>query len=549
MERNPGSSGGTSQPPNTSQTVDTHGGTFVGGNVDTGGGDFVGRDKNVFIGSLQLPRWLALAIVCGLVITVAIAGAIGYQFLPATTMPEGSFNIAVASLNTIDASGQSVHSDEGYARAVEIARFIAGQKDTLSEILNKPVEVWGPDKSIPALSEQEAYTRALKLNADTLVFGDLVLGHNDQWELAPKFYLADTAVGQGQELLGEYALGNKLTYRPDSTADTGDVNQELDIRIKALVQILRGLSYLTGDNSESYRKAAAVFQDTADHSDWAQLAHTTGQEILYLFLGNAYLLQAQLADEAQGERGELLIRGQDAFSQAIALNSAYARPHNGLGSVYFQMARPLEPQDDCDWKWDLLDQAATEYGLALNAAPDQKPPSGQVDYRSHFGLGRIEFWRGFCLDSTSWDAAETNYQRVIDDFNQIAKPTSQVTDIAALAHTDLGFMALQKSEAYRSSQDAAKQAQAAELLDDALAHYRLVFSLIAGSGTAEGVQHGIATMPYLLTALCIAGKGEEAEATLNQFVDGLAQGDSTRGRIIQRMNAGLWEQCTQRSSS
>ncbi|MFN8469695.1 MAG: hypothetical protein U0X20_29335 [Caldilineaceae bacterium] len=549
MARNPGSSDGTNQLPSTSQTVDTHGGTFVAGNVATGGGDFVGRDKNIFIGSLPLPRWLALAILCGLVITVAIAGAIGYQFLPATTMPEGSFNIAVAALNTIDASGHSVHSDEGYARAEEIARFIAGQKDTLSEILNKPVEVWGPDRSIPALSGQEAYTRALKLNADTLVFGDLILGQNDRWELVPQFYLADTAVGQGQELLGEYALGNKLTYRPDSTADTGDVNQELNIRIKALVQILRGLSYLTGADSESYRKAAAVFQETADHSAWAQLAHHSGQEILYLFLGNAYLLQAQLTDEAPGERGELLIRGQDAFSQAIALNSAYARPHNGLGSVYFQMARPLEPQDDCDWQWGLLDQAATQFSLALNAAPDQKPPSGQVDLRSYFGLGRVDFWRGFCLDSGAWDAAEANYQRVIDDFNHIANPSPHVTETAALAHTDLGFMALQKSEAYRSSQDATKQAQAAELLDRALGHYRLVFSLLASSGTAEGVQHGIATMPYLLTALCIAGKGEEAEATLDQFVDGMPQSDVTRGRIIERMNVGLWEQCTKRSIS
>lgn len=466
--------------------ITTDGGAAIMGNVDTKG-DFVGRDKNnIFITLPRLPRWFIRAVLITLLLlTLSTLGVLSvltiatfFQSAP-PALTDGAFNIYVAEFGVVSGDGQQHSTTEARSLTIGVARMLADQAAMLKPVIGEIVQVWGVDRLAPIVpfGEEEAYLKTLQA-PDMLVYGVLVEEANGTQWLQPKFYVADQAFGQATELAGEHALGTAIRVRK-GMAGTGELNATLQTRVATLMKMVNGLSHLSYSEQADYEKAGKIFQDLTQESPWAQADDQSGEEILYLFLGNAYLLQSYLIDDANPERNNLLANAHAAFLAAQHRNPTYARAYNGLGAALFQMARPLTTDpDECAWSWPKLEEATQNYRAALSAPNSAKPPSGFVDLRATFGLGRIHFWQGYCLDGAQWEAAETAYTAVLSAYSQLHEPAMNLTSLAALAHTDLGHMAYYQGMALLHEEPA--QAAAAHVfLQKALTHYAQVLVLAA----------------------------------------------------------------------
>lgn len=467
-----------------------------------------------------LGRRTKLAIFLPLFVLVSLLTLLLNQYNPVptkTSMPSGSFNIAIGEIGEINNSGLLLSNNLGQELSIGIARFLDIQKSKLAEIMQSSVEVWGPEHGIGLIQFGEQVQATDDLNSDVLVYGWIKPLDSKNSEFQPSFYLSEDTVRSAEELYGEHALGKKLNYKSDSVASRRDINSALRTRIEALSQMLVGLSYLSNSTSENYDKAIRIFQDVVVNSEWGKENDNTGQEILYLFLGNASLLQLSVTDDYSEERETLLAQAKNAFSTAVKINPDYARGHNGLGFARLEMSRPLISQDDCEWKWVSLVAAEQSFRNAL-ALPDiYKPDSGHVDFRSHLGLGQIAFMRGFCIDPTEWIAAETHYKNGLNKYTEIREPQFYLTINAATMHNQLGLMQLIQAEEQFANSKFSKQ-NTDDLLSGSIVHFEKALDLDANAGIEDAITHAVNIMPGYLTSLCLMGEKEKAANSLNEFL-------------------------------
>ncbi len=483
-------------------------------------------------------RWYAVAAVSAFLTLVLLAAWIFFQGRGPTAMPAGDFNIAVAAFQALDAAGRPLRSDAGVTRARSIAHFLEGQGDALGQIVGKAVHIWGPDQGVRPILPGEEAARARALQASVLLYGAVRQLTPERWQLEPAFYLTDEAVRQADELRGEYALGTKIAYRPAAAASEKEVNQTMEARLLALGQILIGLSYYSEGSAAGYSKATAAFQRAAEDPAWGASPDASGQEVLFLFLGNAYTKQAFFSEDDAAERQRLLTASRNAYEQAIARNANYPRSYNGLGGVFFQMARPLASNPDpCAWQWDLLAEAESAYTKALSLPAETKPPSGFVDLRAHMGLGRISFWRGGCLDPAAWEQAQAEYTAAVAAYQALAEPDrSLLADQMAIAYTDLGHMAY-----FRALQPSADAVD--PLLGEAILYYSQVITLAVQVGQDDMMEHARRVMPYLLSAYCQSGQADAARAALEQFVSRTSSPHASRAAILDQMQPATKKGC------
>jgi tetratricopeptide (TPR) repeat protein len=428
-----------------------------------------------------------------------------------------------------------------------ISNFLDEQKDAIQEIVAADVLVWGPAQNVGMVDVGNAADRSHALNADVLVYGVLRQVNDKLWRLEPQFYLAPEANAERgvEELTGTHALGNRLDFRRDP-ASQRDVTQALHARLEALSQMIIGLSYLSWGNQEGYQRSAETLAKAALESKWAQQDDDSGQEVLYLFLGNAYLSWAYTLDGAAPERPSLLLQARDAFSTAVRLNANYARSLTGLGNAYYQLARPADNMDQCAWQWDLLDEAGSAFQSALDAPPADKPPASYTDLRAHFGLGRYFFYQAGCNNAELLDVARQHYEQVMDEFSRIPQPSAQISLTTALAHTDLGTMALITGSSLWQAGVAAQQPAAKEQLAAAATHYAQALTLSRNSDLEEGRSHVRSMLPFYLVALCFIEPGEAPLAVLEDTVSTFPDGEAVRAEIIAvfESQGASWEACT-----
>jgi len=508
------------------------------------GADGIAVGKNIIqIGTFSIPLWLLLT---GLLLLLSISLLLGYQivgpWLP-RTMPEGSFNIAVAEFTIIGSDPEASAKSEAKEISASIANFLKTQTDTFTQVLGEQVVVWGPAEGVPFVSPNEEANAAASLNADVLIYGQLYLDAADKWQVEPRFYLTAEVVNQATELYGEHALGNLIAYRPSNQASTRDVNTALQVRIEALSQLLLGLAYMAFGERDGYQKASETFLNTLNTSQWGSSLDGTGQEILHLFLGNSLLRLAYLTADELPEKLQLLNRSQAAFAEAINLNPTYARAYNGLAAALFQIARPPMSEDACQWDWDQLHLAEANFKKATDLPVANKPPSGYVDYYAYFGLGRVAFWNGYCRDTEKWVTAADYYQRALTEYAKVTNPIINLIDVAAYTNTDLGFMRLIQAEALIGMEDVESKKLLADGLSQSIAYYAKVFQLAQASNSDEVRQHAIEAMPYYLTALCFDHQGEKALDDLATFAEDFPDPDEVKTRIIELTDQDLWGEC------
>jgi hypothetical protein len=488
-------------------------------------------------------RWMALAGAAALVTLIVLLGWIFWQARGPSAMPEGDFNIAVAEFSAVDEAGRPVAGDEtGQLLSTSIAHWLEDNSEAFHQIAGERVNVWGPDQKVRPVAAGDEERRAQELRARVLVYGTLRQQSQDTWRVEPAFYLTDQAVGQAEELRGEHALGTPIAYQPASQASKRNTNETLRKRVKALALMLMGLSSFECADQAGYQEAANIFEQVAQDPDWGAAEDGTGQEVLHLFLGSAYLKQVYFLQDGSEQQSHLLQEGLAEYRKALELNGGYARAYNGLGTGLFQVARP--PADDvdavCDWDWDLLAQAFQAYRQALDAPQAAKPPSAYVDLRARVGLGNICLFRGGCRPDQwpdDWQAARTYYEAAADEYE--ADPQPYLRGAAIAAYTGLGNLA------YFSATDLAAQGggpppeRAAPLLLEATQAYSRALQLTYAQRKPEDMQHAITYMPYALDAYCLDGRVEQAGAILDEFVAAMSKVESVCADRPQKDQAAL----------
>lgn len=363
---------------------------------------------------------------------------------PGARMPASanSFNVAVAAFGAeADPAGGSREeaAQQGLVRARDVANLVRSLSPEISAIVRKPVTVWGPDECVGAVALDQAADRLGDLDAQVLVYGTVRHVAGTEWKLSPLFALKNEVVQLAPDLAGEHRLGRAVAYDAADEDDVGSVLADrITARAKAVVRLLRGLVFYAKRDQDGYAQAVAIFQEAADDPAWGSARENSGQEVLYLFLGDALMKQAIFAEGDATARIGLLERARGAFDTAILRDARYGRAWNGRGAALFQMARPTAPVDRvgtgdaepaidnvCAWDWALLAAAREAYLRALDPSTE-KPAMGFVDLRASLGLGLVAFWEGRCPESGQnangrWEEATRHLDSVIADYEAIGQ--------------------------------------------------------------------------------------------------------------------------------
>ncbi len=362
-------------------------------------------------------RWFAVAGVAAVLTLSLLVGWIWSQNRCEPTMPEKQFNVAVAEFRVVDQEGQPVKSQEGREWSQQVEEFLKGEEVALRELAEQPVNIWGPSRLCKLdVSDQNARVVAKKIGATVLLYGELRRESDGREILAPMLSLNDEADSVRQlasELEGPEAMGVPIAISRDLAGPT-DVNDTLRRRMRALAPLLIGLARFGRGNAQAYEAAINDFE-SATETEWGQQSGE-GQEILYLFLGNAYSSYAAFVEEEDpAQRKALIETGLERFKKALNLNPNYPRAYNGLAFTLFQAARPSLEGDDCDWDWDKLAEAYDNHQLAQQTVFE--PNSGDVEFRARWGMGLVRYFQGLCPNSPEWNADADPWTEAQDHFD------------------------------------------------------------------------------------------------------------------------------------
>lgn len=482
-------------------------------------------------------RWYAIAGVVAILTLAVLIGWIYFQYSAQnpTRMPEGAFNVAVADFAVIDDKGNPIpdsnltpSAKEAKEQVQNLAGFLATEADQVEKILGQPINVWGPEHRIRPVQAGEEETRANDLHADVLIYGTLKQVGDESWSFDPEFYLSHDPLAPADELRGEHRLGAPLPFTAGQIASKKEVNSDLEARVKALTRVILALSSMNSDTVKGYHDAQQELQTAAQEFESTGANEGKGLDVIYLFLGNAFIGESNLEQDA-ARRKELLAKGIENFNTAIAKNSQYPRAYNGLGSALFQMARPAG-QDQCAWDWDTLQKSEDAHTTALHLPPESKPPSGYVDLRAEFGLARAYYYRGYCLNKPDWDTAEDYYHRAQAEYEKT--PKKYLWRLGSIVYADAATIAL-----YRSTEASPDQAHTLRL--QGIENYIRSRDLALDSKTAGSEEQAISVMPFLLYLYCQDGQKTEAQKALDEFVQKLPDPQAVRTKIL----AGIKEGC------
>jgi tetratricopeptide (TPR) repeat protein len=463
-------------------------------------------------------RWLWI-VGAVTVVTLALLGWWMWSQRPPERMDAEKYGIAIAEFSVNDREAPAPNNELGLLIARRIAGFLEYEEAELAETIGAPVQVWGSDRPVEPVQQQADVERASAIGADVLVYGS-VRYTEGTWQIEPRFYLSDEVIGTASELTGEYALGTPIRFTPGNTASEAELTKAMRTRLRALTQLLMGLSHYSAGTTSSYQKAATVFQAAAQDADWGAAVEKSGQEVLYLFLGNAWLKLGSLTVDPS-LRTQFFAESRSAYQTALQYNPAYARVYNGLGDLYFQQALLVEEErDDCatDWDWEILDQSTDAYAQALAVHQEAALPSGNVALRAHLGLGRALYFQGLCLSSEieppEWVQAREHHRAVLSMYK--TDPSAHVRFLAALAQLDLADMAFKQAD-WRLYEDI-EDDEGHALLEEAANSYRDALLLLTSPLTEEELRLAVNMEGKLLVALCWQQKPEEAQASLREFL-------------------------------
>ena len=328
-------------------------------------GPRIGDNANnvIQIGSLNVPRWMLLAISAALIVGVGLILYVARQgeelgqgqaqlqtlltptITPTATLTpvptptpsmSGSFNVFVADFGSMDADGNLTNSDFG--RTLSLAVF-----DTLSRVytgVNQDelprLEIWHDSLGFSDIGmiqgqtaserERDAAAKARSIGADMIIYGNL-LQVDDEEALSLDFHFESRAIWTAPDVVeGSYLMGQAIpipiSYESDPTQAKLLVEEPVQVRSQALFWMTVGLSYSIIDQTE---KAYDIFSKVdGEIADWQE---GDGKEILYYLWGRE-AKSLRRYDEALS-----------LFEEARRINPQFINAYVGLGQVYFDRAQ------------------------------------------------------------------------------------------------------------------------------------------------------------------------------------------------------------------
>lgn len=373
----------------------------VSGQVNIGGvadvrnntGQVAVGGKNVIqIGSLNIPRWLAIAVPIVLLAGLAVA-ALGTARVFTITQPtptpvvgaarmSGTFNVAVAQFPERNLDGVQSRTEDGD----RISQWVF---DNLSAELRDfgGAQVW--HDSLPAAEkgapigiitgttseERQASARALaeRIGAHLVIYGDLAKTERGA-SFAPEFYVSTAAISlkreaEAEDVTGRQQLGAPIDVPSPFRAEAGLLVGD---RLRSRAIFVRGVMYdligLHDKALEDFRAIAPVWAEDAGR----------GKETLDFFLGReAIFLNRNEAKAAAlfGSPQAALDDAERRFRAALDANPNYALGNWGLGST---LLKRVEPQIDAGEVTTealaALEQAIGHYEVALANVPAADQP-------------------------------------------------------------------------------------------------------------------------------------------------------------------------------
>ena len=295
---------------------------------------------------------VAYSLTCIALILLLVGIGILKLYSAPTSMPEHSFNIAIAEFRTLDAEGKTIPSELGKMISKELytglKTFPEGGELNIWHDSVPPSEkrfdieigpIEGHTTSTKALTLEKI---ALELNADILVYGSIAQ-IDAKVIITPEFYIARlpaAAHRESVELLGSQQLGPAIS---SSQTGLGEAFEQLAGRAKRLALVVKGLRHLFADAP----LLAIDYLDKALGVDKNNI-YKVG-EIVFYYKGQAYLALGELYQKNQDQKHlvpEQYNQAEIAFNDSLNANRSYARAHIGLGILHFEKLRQFGPKEE-----------------------------------------------------------------------------------------------------------------------------------------------------------------------------------------------------------
>jgi tetratricopeptide (TPR) repeat protein len=419
-------------------------GDVIQASVGAGARDVIIGKNIIKVGTLVVPT---LPVVASIVLLALAAGfGLWYLLVPAE-MPVGELNVAVADFGQVDAQGRVRRSEDGRNLSEWMFRALQKEYESLPDDIDAPL-VWhdsmGPTKKRARIGligghtveEREAAAAAVadRIHANVVIYGNLS-PDEDNATFTPEFYIAEV-VGEADEIVGPHRLGSpidlKLPIDPHDQVTGVYLEKYLGSRTDLLTWFTQGLVY---DLAGQHEQAFDLFQQAeAEVRNWDD---TQGTEVHYYFKGREALFLSR-------DDPSWLDAAEEAFNQALEINSDYARAHIGLGGVYYQRAQFLPP--DLRLETADLDRAILEYTKAMEGGDDSL--ATQVALKGRLGLGFAYRLQGEAyLHSQIYDQAETAFARAVE-YIEAGLPLINEDDHRLLAQTYLALGAGYQQQAH-----------------------------------------------------------------------------------------------------
>ncbi len=366
-------------------------------------------------------------------ILIAVLVYLLLKYFPSTTdlRMQGEFNVAVSEFVVMDKDGRIISDDSGKA----LSDFLFQRLNVyFSEIDKKNVnyDIWSPievgkiqgSTSVERLKSAESL--AQQIDADVIIYGVIVLDGNIG-HFTPEFYVNYDGFEEGQELIGQHAIGNSLLVPLpfDNTQLQAVKNPPVASRVKALCLITIGLAYYSID---SFDNALDYFQKAELTEGWFD---SDGKEVVYLLIGNSYIRKASLEKTV-----DYLPLAKEAYKKALSIAPDYIRARLGLSGVTYLEA--LGDVNDPLWETvDLDDLSEAEDILLGISIPENSPDEISFKAKIDFRLGHIYFARFEIIHGEWLNLSKNKFEQVIRAYN-IDNP--QIADLAGQSYAKLALI-------------------------------------------------------------------------------------------------------------
>ena len=335
------------------------------------------------------------------------------------------FNVVMTPFTRLDAKGRvEIFDREGDKLAQQLFSLfqanVAGLKlgETLKLELRGPQEGCALPGATPDERARAAETFAEKVKANIILHG-VISDTVDGPRFLPEFHVAYTGFEQGAEITGPFEMGRAIIVDvPIDPEQFQDPNYAAAIRTRGLSWIVLGLAAYARDD---YRAAEQYFRQTAEK---AGLLEDEGQQIAYLFLGNAYLRLAE-KESNSGLLDDAEANYKKALKLAAETKQPSARPQLGLANaLYARALGDMKERSIYNVQPALLDQAEEAYKAVLSM---EAPPGAQVPLKVAYDLGQIYLLRYRIFGGEWLPKAEAQFTQIIDAYVSAEKNRDEET--------------------------------------------------------------------------------------------------------------------------